>query len=331
MMNIYPNKLKTGDEIRVIAPSRSLAGITSENIDLATAKLTSLGLKVTFGKCVHEIDLFDSSSIKSRIYDLHEAFGDKNVKAILAARGGSNANQLLQYIDYDLIKHNPKIFCGYSDITALQNAIYKMTNLVTYSGPQFSSFAMQQGFDYTLDYFKRALFDHKPIDILASTSWSDDNWLQKQQGLAFHANEGFWPIHNGNAQGVIIGGNIGTLQLLNGTKYLPSLQKTILFLEADAMAGDHCVPEFDRVLQSLIYQPHFEAVQAIVFGRFEERFGMSLEKLQFIIKNKPELDNLPIVANVDFGHTMPMITFPIGGTCEVNISDSSQQINLVKI
>ena len=95
------------------------------------------------------------------------------------------------------------------------------------------------------------------------------------------------------------------------------------------MAGDHCVPEFDRVLQSLIYQPHFDEVQAIVFGRFEQRFGMNLEKLEMIINNKPELDNLPIIANVDFGHTMPMITFPIGGACEVNISSDSQHIKLI--
>lgn len=323
-----PHKLVIGDEVRVVAPSRSLAGVTPENIKLAVNKLSQLGLKVTFGKYVHEIDAFDSSSVQSRIHDLHEAFRDKNVKAILAARGGSNSNQLLQYLDYDLIRQNPKIFCGYSDITALQNAIFKMTGLVTYSGPQFSSFSMQQGFDYTFDCFKQALFEHQPIYVLPSTSWSDDDW-QKNKDLVFHANDGFWPINFGSAEGTIVGGNIGTFQLLNGTQYLPSLQNTILLLEADAMAGDHCVPEFDRVLQSIIYQPNFETVQAIVFGRFEKRFGMTLEKLKMLVNNKSELQHLPIIANVDFGHTMPMITFPVGGSCSLNISGSINEIKIL--
>lgn len=120
-MKIFPNKLKNGDEVRIVAPSMSLSTIEPENIDLATQKLESLGLKVTFGKHVYENDIFLSSSIQSRIDDLHQAFLDENVKGILAVRGGSNANQLLKYLDYDLIKQNPKVFCGYSDITALQN------------------------------------------------------------------------------------------------------------------------------------------------------------------------------------------------------------------
>ena len=329
-MKIFPNKLKDGDKIRIVAPSQSLATRSQENIDLARRKLEALGLKVTFGKHVYEKDMFDSSSVQSRIDDLHDAFQDNNVKAILAVRGGSNANQLLKNIDYDLIKNNPKIFCGYSDITVLQNAIFKMTGLVTYSGPQFSSFAMINGFDYTLDYFKRMLFNNAPIELVPSTDWSEDDWKNKQNNRVFNKNKGYWVVNTGKAKGTIVGGNLSTLQLLQGTQYIPSLESSIAFLEADSITEGHCVVEFDRALQSLIYQPHFDKIKAIVFGRFETKFGMTLEKLKMIIAAKSELHDLPIIANVDFGHTNPMITFPVGGTCEMNVSDTSQHIKLVE-
>ena len=152
---MLPNKLKSGDEIRVIAPSRSMSMIGEECKKIATERLESLGLKVTFGKYVDESDDdYIVATVKHRVEDLNEAFRDKNVKAILTVIGGFNSNQLLDYIDYEAIKENPKIFCGFSDITALSNSIYAKTGLVTYSGPHYSSFGMLKGFDYTFEYFK---------------------------------------------------------------------------------------------------------------------------------------------------------------------------------
>ena len=161
---MIPNKLKSGDEVRVIAPSRSMKIINAETHEIATKRLTDLGLKVTFGKNVDLCDDFTSSPIEARIEDLNEAFTDKNVKAILTVIGGFNSNQLLKHIDYELIKNNPKIFCGFSDITALNDAIYAKTGLVTYSGPHYSSFGMKYGFDYTLDYFKKMLFSEDKVE-----------------------------------------------------------------------------------------------------------------------------------------------------------------------
>lgn len=327
---IFPNKLQVGDEVRIIAPSRSLKIISPHNIDYAIHALESLGLKVSFGKHVNELDIFDSSSVESRLEDLHEAFQDKNVKAIFTVIGGSNANQLLKYIDYDLIKRNPKIFSGYSDITALQNAIYSRTGLVTYSGPQFSSFAMQKGFEYTLEYFQKIFFQHSPIPIIPSTQWSDDAWFLDQENRTFQKSEKYWVIHPGKATGTIIGGNVSTIQLLHGTSFMPSFDDSILFLEADSITAGQCVYEFDRDLQSIIHQPHFEKVKAIIFGRFETKFGMDLHKLRLIIESKRELKNIPIVANVDFGHTMPMFTFSIGGTCEIDAKTEEANIVLLK-
>lgn len=318
MTPTFPPKLKAGDTIRVIAPSCSMGIISESNRTLAVQALKNLGLSVTFGKHVDECDIMRSSSVESRLQDLHDAFADPDVRAILTVIGGHNSNQLLDGIDYNLISRNPKILCGFSDITALSNAIYHKTSLVTYSGVHFSSFAMQKGFEYTQAFFKRMLFESAEILIEPSLTWSDDAWFLDQENRVFHENQGYWLLQPGEARGHIVGGNLSTLLLLHGTPYMPSLNDTILFLEADSITEGHCVPEFDRAFQSLIQQPDFNKVKGIVIGRFEEKFGMDLERLTFIIESKPELKNLPIIANADFGHTTPIFTFPIGGTATLH-------------
>ena len=147
------NKLKPGDEIRVVAPSRSQAIIWEHVHHHAVDFWMNSGYKLTFSKNCRELDKYQSSSIASRIEDLHEAFRDSNVKMIITSVGGFNANQLLSYIDYDLIAKNPKIICGYSDITILLNAIYAKTGLVTYSGPHYSTFGFEEEPGYTRRMF----------------------------------------------------------------------------------------------------------------------------------------------------------------------------------
>jgi len=180
-MITYPSKLKKGDEVRVIAPSRSLSIVSKEIRQTANKRFADLGLKLTFGKHIEESDDFVSSSIESRIEDLHDAFADKNVKAIITVIGGFNSNQLLKYLDWDLIKKNPKIFCGYSDITALNNAIFAKTGLVSYSGPHYSTFGQELYFDYTLEYFKKCLLSDEPFEIKPSEEWTDDHWFRNQK------------------------------------------------------------------------------------------------------------------------------------------------------
>ena len=102
---IIPKKLQSGDEIRVIAPARSLSLLSEENLNLAKENFGKQGFKVSFSKNCREKDIFMSSSIKSRVEDLHEAFKDPNVKAIFTVIGGFNSNQILKYLDYDLIKN----------------------------------------------------------------------------------------------------------------------------------------------------------------------------------------------------------------------------------
>ena len=124
---MIPKKLKKGSQIRVVSPAMSLRIISQENRWVANNTLLQMGLNVSFSKRAEEMTNWVSSRIESRVSDLHEAFGDKKVNAVFSTIGGFNSNQLLPHLNYNLIKKNPKIFCGYSDITALCNAIYAAT------------------------------------------------------------------------------------------------------------------------------------------------------------------------------------------------------------
>lgn len=311
---MFPNKLNKGDEVRVVAPVRSLAIISAESRSIANKRFEEMGLKLTFGKYVEEMDEFASTTIAHRVEDMHEAFSDKKVKAILTVLGGFNSNQLLRYLDWKLIKDNPKIFCGYSDVTALNNSFLTKTGLVTYSGPHYSTFGQEIDFDYTLDYFKKVLFTDEPFEIIPSKQWSDDMWYIDQKKRDLMTNEGWLVINKGEAKGTLIGGNLGTLNLLQGTEYFPSMDKTVLFVEDDEESKPQ---HFDRDLQSLIHLPDFGGVQGLVIGRFQKASKMDNEKLMKIIVTKQELRNIPVIANVDFGHTDPKITIPIGGEVEI--------------
>jgi muramoyltetrapeptide carboxypeptidase LdcA involved in peptidoglycan recycling len=287
----------------------------SKNVkNAAETRLKEMGFKVTYGKRVYEIDEFRSSSIDSRVKDIHEAFKNKNVKAILASIGGFNSNQILRYLDYSLIKSNPKIICGYSDITALSNALYAKTGLITYSGPHFSTFGMKRGFDYTAEYFKKCLMGSEPFEIYASKKWSDDRWYKNQDKRKFIKNPGYLVINPGKAEGKIIGGNLFTFSHLHGTEYMPPLKDKILFVEDDY---EEDALHFDSNLQSLILQKDFDKIKALIIGRFQKASKISDKTITKIIKTKKEFKDIPVIANFDFGHTTPHITFPIGGTAKL--------------
>lgn len=330
MKSIFPEKLKRGDKIMIVAPADSLGCISPEVQRVANERFLEMGLQVSFAQHARELDEFDSSSIESRVSDLHQAFSDKSVKGIFAAFGGFNSNELLRYIDWDIIKNNPKVFLGFSEITALQNSIYAKTSLITYSGPLYSTFGQKLYFDYTLEYFKKCLYsenNEKEFDIMPSESWINDGWLADQEKRKLLKNEGWWVINEGTADGTIIGGNICTFNLLQGTEYLPDISDSILFLEDDSESK---LVHFNRDLQSIIHLPNFNKVRGIVIGRFENTSAVKLEHLIKVIKSKKELDHIPVLANVDFGHTEPMITFPIGGTVQLISSLEKSVLRIVR-
>ena len=142
--------------------------------------------------------------------------------------------------------------------------------------------------------------------------------MYHQENRTFIENEGMFVINEGNAEGEIVGGNLCTLNLLQGTPYMPNIENKILFIEDDGGAGSSFLVNFDRDLQSLMHMPEFKKVKGLVLGRAQKNCDMTKEKWTKMIKNKPELNNIPVIAGVDFGHTTPIITFPIGGYAKLS-------------
>ncbi len=318
MQKIIPALLTEGDEIRIIAPSRGTKIIGQDTRKIAQQRLEQMGFKVTFAQnAVDENwDMTGSTTIAKRVSDIHDAFLDHNVKAIFTIIGGANSNQLLPYLDYELIKNNPKFFCGFSDITALLNAIYAKTGLITFSGPHFSSLGMKKGCEYTLENLQIMLTGSRNNKLHSSKEWSDDLWFLDQENRTFIKNDGYWIVNKGQAKGTLIGGNLGTFNLLLGSPYRPAFsENTILFIE-DTEGSD--ILDFERNLQALLYQPDFKNVKGLLIGRFQKGSKVSREQLEFIIKNKVELANMPIIANIDFGHSTPLLTLPVGGNAIID-------------
>ena len=326
-MKVTPQKLSAGDEVRIIAPAFSITTIDEKVRKLAEQRLTALGLNVTYGEHVEECDEFDSSSIESRVSDLHDAFQDSNVKAILTAMGCFNSSDLLPHIDYELIKQNPKIFCGFSDITALNTAIYTKADLVTYSGAHFFTFGMLHGLEYTSEYFKKCFFNNTEYIVEPAAEWSDDEWWIAQEDREYITNDGYNILAEGRASGKSLGGNLATLNLLQGTSFMPDLTGAVLFLEDDAESN---VLTFNRDLRSLVQSYHFREVKGLVLGRFQKKSKVQIEQLAKLLRQIEELQGIPIVANANFGHTDPIFTFPIGGKVEVEAINSSVSLKFIR-
>ncbi len=327
---MYPPKLQSGDRIRVIAPSQGLNIISGPVRKVANRRLAELELQLDYGANVENTGPMGVAPVADRLDDLHKAFADPTVKAVITVIGGYHANQLLGGLDYQLLKENPKIFCGYSDISVLANAIFAQTGMVTYSGPHYSTFGMEQGLEDTLSWFRQCLFSDKPFNIEPSRKWSDDPWFLDQENRRFEPNIGTVVVNHGVAEGRIVGGNIGTFGLLRGTQYMPDLNGTILFLEDDSLLGPATLDEFARQLQSLTQQPGFSGVKGLVLGRFQRDSVVNLSQVHNMIATIPALNLLPVIANADFGHTSPLITFPVGGFVRISALDNQVTVELLE-
>ena len=326
-----PPKLKPGDEIRVLALSRSLGGVmkwngtTEQDIAFATGRLEAMGLNVTFGSCVRECNEHLTASPGHRLEDLHNAVADPAVKGILAVSGGAGAIQILDGIDYDLIAAHPKVICGYSDISYPGYAVLARTGLATYYGAHFTSFMMQQGAEYLIASFRRCLFDTAPYELKPSSHWSDDDWPKDQVNRTFHVNYGYWCIQPGEAEGRSVAGAYWILNMLQGSKYFPSLRDTILFLEHPA-EGRPTLITLDSCLRALAFQPEFAGVRGIVLGRYARDGRITRENLISLLHHISALRGLPVIANCDFGHTAPVATLPNGGRCQICASEKQNSI-----
>ena len=184
---ILPERLKIGDTIGVIAPSNPIIGDNIEELEQARKIVERDGFKVKYSKNLYSNSNEYSSSAKEKAQDINEMFADKEVKMIWCAKGGENSNSIFEYIDYELIKQNPKIICGYSDITSLTNMITEKTGLVTFSGTNFKTIATDET-DYS---YKETI-----------KRFVDGNLEIGESG------EKYYTIQEGTAEGELIGGNL---------------------------------------------------------------------------------------------------------------------------
>ena len=285
----------------------------------AKETLENLGFRVSFSEHYLESDMLSSSSIKSRVADLHAAFADDSVDAILATIGGFNSNELLPYIDYDLIAKHPKIICGYSDSTAFLNAIFAKTGNLTYMGPSYSSFKMKEGQDYQIKAWLNAM-TKSAYDLVPSQECSSDPWYDPTQPRHFMPTE--WKIYNaGKASVTIIGENLSTFGLLRGTPYAPQINDYILFLE-EAEEDDY--HDFDRNLAAILQA--YPNPKAVLIGRFPKECQMTPEILTYILDKHPLLKSIPVMYDLDFAHTQPLFTIIIGAQASIDTDTLSIHI-----
>ena len=309
---MIPPKLQLGEEIRIVAPSDSMCTLKS-HVSKKAIKILSKEFKVSHSKHCRGTRGEYSTSIEARVEDIHKAFEDPRVKMILACAGGYNVNQILEYLDYDLIRNNPKILCGFSDITALINAVYAKTGLMTYHGADFSVMGSTKDLSYTYGYFKKCLMKEEQYFIEPSKNARR-----------------YYAIQEGQAQGQIVGGNICTLNLLQGTEFMPDLKDKILFLEDQYSTDEFFVCEFDRDLESLLQIKGGPSIKGIVFGRFDERSKMTMDSVKQMIATKKKLKDIPIAFNVDFGHMKEMATFPIGGIAQLSVQGETVNLEILE-
>ena len=313
---LTPKKLESGHTVGVVAPSRSLSIVNSKWIGLAEEFFAQRGIKVKFAEHCMERWHENGGSVEQRVNDLMSMFSDDNIDGIITAIGGFNSNQLLEHLDYEVIRRNPKIFVGYSDITALHSAIHTKTGLVTFSGPHFSTLGQPFPLDYTVQYFDEVLMGGKEgIELKESEEFAEDEWYEHpadSRPRALKKNPGWSVVREGSATGELFGGNIVTLQALVGTPYMPDTAGKILFLEDCIEAS---AAEIDRALTHMQQAGLFKNINGLLVGRFPTKIGIDQARLNELILRVADETDAPVITGLDFGHTDPMATMPIGIPC----------------
>lgn len=307
MIIIKPKHLKKGDVIGLISPSSSPDNL--EKIEKGVKYLEGLGYRVILGKNVGKYRGYLAGTDEERLEDLHAMFSNKNVKVIIAIRGGNGATRLLDKINYGLIKRNPKIFVGYSDITALQLAIFHKTGLVTFSGPMAAVEFANDIDPFTEENFWKMITYPKPFGKLKNPQGENISCLTK-----------------GTANGRLLGGNLSLIAALMGTPYIPKFDKSILFLEEI----DEKPYRIDRFFAQLRLAKIFEKVNGIILGNFTDceetdpkKKSLTLNEIiydYFIHLKKP------VMYNLIYGHIKTKNTIPIGITAKIDCASTKIEI-----
>ena len=290
---IIPARLKIGDTIGVIAPSNPIINENIEEVEKARKIIENLGFKVKYGKNLFSNTNGYSATAKEKAEDLNKMFADKDVKIIWCAKGGENSNSIFEYIDYENIKQNPKIICGYSDITSITNIITEKTGLVTFSGTNFKTIATDET-DYSL---KQVI--NRFVDANLEIGTSDDNYKI---------------IRSGQAEGRLIGGNLSLTRALVAGKYSIDFTDKILFLEE---LGFETGPALaSNFLYYMKQNGVFDKIKGIWLGNYTHESGVKLEKILLdVIGNEYDF---PIIQSENFGHIENKTVIPIGTKAKID-------------
>ncbi|MCG9970218.1 S66 peptidase family protein [Christiangramia crocea] len=301
---LIPQSLKEGDTIAIVSPASAI--FETEPYDIAKETFEAMGLKVKFGNYTYNRYGHLAGTDEERAGELNEMFKDKDIKAIIALRGGSGSARILDKLDYEAISKNPKIFAGYSDITALHLAIFKKTGLVTFHSPV----AVSTWNSFSYDYFKKLLFEREAITYKNPDS-KGDQLAQTENRIR--------TITPGTAKGNLLGGNLSVLTGIMGSEYFPKNWKgKILYLE-DVGEKIYAV---DRMMSQLYLAGVFEQISGFVFGKCTEcdpgGSGYGSLTLEEVIDHYIKPLDIPAYSGAMIGHIDDNVTIPNGIEAEMD-------------
>lgn len=291
------DKLKIGDTIGIISPSSPITEELKEQFNKGLQVYKEMGFKVVLSRNVYANTLGYSATINEKVEDIHEMFSNKEVKAIICSQGGQNSNSILPYLDYELIKNNPKIIMGISDSTAILNAIYSKTGIITYHQNDIIWGPGRIISQNEINDFKLRLIEGKDGKIEHFTKWIC--------------------VKEGVAEGTLIGGNLCTLTKLLGTEYCPDFSDSILFLEE--FAAESPLDEIDSKINILKQHKVFEKIKGLWMGYYEN--DTEEMKLEDVIINNLKEYSFPILKCNDFGHNCENIIIPIGAKVKMDATN----------
>lgn len=302
-MMMKPSKLKKGDKVGVIAPA---SPPKSEPLKKGIRFLEELGLKVKVGNSVHKKYGYLAGNDTERIEDIHKMFSDQDVKAIFCACGGFGTGRIVSRLNFELIRQNPKIFWGYSDITFLHTAIHQQTGLVTFHGPMLSSdIGLEDVHEASKESF-RQLFQTGDIDYT-----HDITKLET--------------VSEGIATGPVIGGNLTLLVSTLGTPFEVNTKGKIFFIEDI----DEEPYQVDRMLNQLKMANKFKDVSGIIIGDFKNCEPKKRERsltLDEVLTEHIASTGKPALKGFNIGHSSPNIAIPVGSIGTMNTFEHSFKI-----
>jgi muramoyltetrapeptide carboxypeptidase LdcA involved in peptidoglycan recycling len=331
---VRPPRLRQGDTIGVISPSWGGGAEYPHRVERGVAYLESLGFRVKMAPHAMNSIGYVSDTPENRAADIRAMFSDPEVKALISMIGGDHSCHLLPLLDWELIRSHPKILMGYSDVTVLNLAIWAKTGLTTFNGPALMVELAEypEVFSYTERHMLEVLCSAEPIGRVEPSGWWTEellDWDEKEDLTRARVGEdssGWTWLKGGRGEGVLVGGCLESMQHLRGTPYWPGWEGTILFLETSEEKPD---PErVDGILMDYENMGVFERIRGLLFGRPMLYEPEEREQLREVILERTRGYDFPIIADMDFGHTSPMLTLPVG--CRALLDTDRERFEIVE-